>query len=81
VSNLKHFHRQVFSVQNISGSLNENGPHRPTESGTIRRCGLVGVGVSLEVSSEVSNAQTRQAYCASLSLLPAVPDVELRASL
>lgn len=27
--------------------LNENGPHRPTESGTIRRYSLVGVGMNL----------------------------------
>ena len=25
----------------------ENGPHRPTGNGTIRKCGLVGVGVAL----------------------------------
>jgi hypothetical protein len=44
--------------------MNENGPHRPIESDTMRRCGLVGVGVALleatvrvtvETSFEVSN--------------------------
>jgi hypothetical protein len=29
------------------GSLNRNGPHRPIGSGTIRRCGFLGVGVDL----------------------------------
>ena len=31
----------------FSGSLNENGPHRPIGSDTIRKCGLVGVQVAL----------------------------------
>ena len=30
------------------GGLNENGSHKPIGSSTIRRCGLVGVGVTLE---------------------------------
>lgn len=30
------------------GSLKENGPCRPIEIGTIRKCGLLGVGVALE---------------------------------
>jgi hypothetical protein len=29
------------------GGLKENGLHRPTRSGTIRTCGLVGIGVAL----------------------------------
>jgi hypothetical protein len=29
------------------GSLNENGPHRFIESGTIGRCGFVGIGMAL----------------------------------
>jgi hypothetical protein len=28
-------------------SLNENGPHRLRGTGTLRRCGLVGVGMAL----------------------------------
>jgi hypothetical protein len=31
----------------LCGTLNENGPHMPTSSSTIRRCGLVGVDVPL----------------------------------
>ena len=31
----------------ICGGLNKNGPYRPVGSGTIRRCGLVGIGVAL----------------------------------
>ena len=31
----------------VCGSLNENGPHRLIDSGIIRRCGLLGVGVTL----------------------------------
>lgn len=31
------------------GGLNENNPHRPRGSDTIRRCGLVEESVSLEV--------------------------------
>lgn len=26
------------------GGLNENGPHRPLQNGTIRKCDLVGIG-------------------------------------
>ena len=39
--------------------LKENGSHRFTRSGTIKRCGLVVVSVSLGGSFEVSNAPTR----------------------
>ena len=45
--------------------LNEKGPHKLRGRGTIRRCGLVGVGVallqevSLEAVIEVSEAQVR----------------------
>ena len=35
------------------GSLNENGPYRLTEKGIIRRCGLVGVGVSLALKFQM----------------------------
>ena len=31
----------------VGGSVNENGPYRLIGSGTIRRCGLIGVGVAL----------------------------------
>ena len=47
------------------GGLNENGPHRLTRSGTIRRCVLVGVDValleevSLRMGFEVSDAHSR----------------------
>ena len=30
----------------VCGGLNKNGPHRSIESGTIRKYGLVGVGVT-----------------------------------
>jgi hypothetical protein len=29
------------------GGLNESGPHRPIGRGTVRRCGLFGVGMAL----------------------------------
>ena len=32
----------------LCGSWNMIGPHNLTGSGTIRRCGFVGVGVALE---------------------------------
>jgi hypothetical protein len=34
-------------VCGLCGCWNENDPHRLIGSGTIRRCGLVGVGVAL----------------------------------
>lgn len=37
---------QIFNKP-FYGSLNENGVHRPTGSGTIRKCGTVGVGTAL----------------------------------
>lgn len=39
--------------------LNENGPHRPRGSDTIRRCGLVEEPVLLEVGFVVSEARAR----------------------
>jgi hypothetical protein len=42
--------------------LNETDPHRLIGSGTVRGCGLVGVGVALlEEGFEVSVAQARPA--------------------
>ena len=49
--------------------LNENGHHRLTESGTIRRCGLVERSVTLWMGFEVSDAHARPSE--SLFLLPA----------
>jgi len=31
----------------LPGSLDKNGPHRATGTGTLKRCDLVGVGVAL----------------------------------
>ena len=45
------------------------------ESGTIRRCGLVGGSVSIRVGFEVSDAHTRLNFC--LFLLLANPDVDI----
>jgi hypothetical protein len=56
--------------------LNENVPHRLIESGTIRRCGLVGGSVSLGVGCDVS-FQMLKPGPVSLSL-SADPDVELK---
>jgi hypothetical protein len=36
----------------VCGGLNKNVPHRPIGSGTIMRCSLVGVSVSLRVCFE-----------------------------
>ena len=47
-------------------------------SGTIRKCGLVGENVSLEVGFQVSNAQARPSVF--LFLLPDHLDVELSAT-
>ena len=41
------------------GGLNENGSHRLIGSGSIRRCGLLGGNMSLEVGFEVSEAYVR----------------------
>lgn len=64
--------------------MNKNGAHSPSGSGTIRSCGLVGVGVALleEVCPlvgggadfEVSEAQPG---VLALFLLPADLDVEI----
>jgi hypothetical protein len=72
--------------------VDKNSPYRLIdlnawlpESGTIRRCGLVGVGVAfLEeirhwgVGFEVSDAQAKPSV-SPLFLLPVDPDVELSA--
>jgi hypothetical protein len=52
------------------GDLSENGPQRSIESGTIRRCGLVGVGVALleevcEWALWFLDAQGRPSVCLS----------------
>jgi hypothetical protein len=41
------------------GVLNEHGPPMLTGSSIIRRCGLVGGSVSLELGLEASEAQAR----------------------
>ena len=38
---------RVSSLLTACGGLDKNGPHRAIGSGTIRRCGLVEVGVAL----------------------------------
>ena len=58
---LRHIVRDLVLVVGdldfCCGGLKENGTHRPIESGTIRRCGLVGGSVSLGVGFEVSDNQ------------------------
>lgn len=56
--------------------MNENGPHRLIGSFTIRRFGLVGGSVSLEMGFEILNAHTRPSV---FFLLSADPDVDLLA--
>lgn len=36
---------QAYGVQRMECGLNEKGPHRLIDSGTLKRCGLVGEGV------------------------------------
>ena len=58
----------------LCGGLNKNGPNRLRGSGTIRRCGLVGVAValvgesvSLDMGFEALDAQSSPSVSLSLS--------------
>jgi hypothetical protein len=44
---LSHIVSAYKSLFSCCGGLNENGPLRPIGSGTIRMCGLIGIGVAL----------------------------------
>lgn len=65
---LSIFYLILRNIVQVCGGLNDNGPHRPMGSGTIRTyglvgyvcvCDIVGENVSLGVGFEVSEAQTR----------------------
>lgn len=43
----------------LCGGVSENEPHTLIGHGAVRRCGLVGRRVPLEVGSELSDAQAR----------------------
>lgn len=61
----------LINGMELCGGFKENGPHRTIERGTIRRYGLVRVGVAFGASSEVSDGQAHTQWD-SLFLLPAI---------
>ena len=34
------------TVNKNCGGMNKNGPHKPKGNGTIRKCGIIGVGIT-----------------------------------